>query len=193
VRKACSGIVLLTGWMMISAGNAAAQGGEIFGGYSYLRSSSGSGYNASGWEGSLTGNFNRFFGVEADLSGHYGTPPDLLSYSNGFSFLFGPHFAYRSIPRVNPFIHFLAGGTRGSHGPLNYAPAAGACPTSGCPPLGPLHETAFTAGLGGGVDVKLGRFLWIRVVQADYLREYFTSDTQNDVRVSFGVVLRFER
>lgn len=195
MRKTCLEIVLLASATAILSSKAAAQGGEIFGGYSYLRSSTGSGYNASGWEGSLTGNFNRFLGLEADLSDHYATPPGLGFHSNGFSFLFGPHLAYRTTPRVNPFVHFLAGGTRGSRGPQNFLLPPGLCPVpvTGCPALGPLNETAFTAGFGGGLDVKANRFLWIRAFQADYLREYFTGDTQNDLRLSFGVVLRFGR
>jgi len=55
------------------------------------------------------------------------------------------------------------------------------CSVGGCPSLGPLEQTAFTAAFGGGVDVKATRFLWIRVIQADYLREYFSGDTQNNV------------
>jgi len=55
---------------------AHAQSGEVFGGYSYLRSDSGGGYNTSFWEGSLTGNFNRFFGLEVDIGDHYNTPPN---------------------------------------------------------------------------------------------------------------------
>ena len=191
MRKARSRLVLLVSAMAILSVNAAAQGGEVFGGYSYLRSSAGSGYNTNGWEGSLTGNFNRVFGLEVDLSDHYNTPPGFASHSNGLSFLFGPHFAYRSIPKLAPFVHFLAGGTRGTQQP--FPQASGACPAPGCPVLGPPHDTAFTAGFGGGVDVKASRFLWIRVVQADYLREYFSNDTQNNLRLSFGVVLRFGR
>jgi len=159
-----------------------------------LRSSSGSGYNSHGWEASLTGSLNRFFGLELDLSDHYNTAPGLLNYTNGFSFLFGPHFAYRGIPRANPYIHFLIGGTRGSRPPVGIlVPGSGLRPVTGCPSLGPLNETAFSTGFGGGVDVKANRFLWVRVVQADYLREYFTGDAQNNLRLSFGVVLRFGR
>ena len=188
-------IAMLLAAPVVLPETAQAQGGEVFGGYSYLRSSSGGGYNTNGWEGSLTGNFNPFFGLEADLSDHYNTPPNVgISYSNGFSFLFGPHFAFRSNPRVNPYVHVLVGGTRGTRLPVPIAaPAVPLCPVTGCPSLGPLQETAFTAAAGGGVDVKATRFLWIRVIQADYLRENFFNDSQNNLRLSFGVVLRFGR
>src|SRR5213596_2891209 len=49
---------------------------EVFGGYSYLRvnelSGLGIGLNLNGWNGSVTGNVNDWFGVKADFSGQYG-------------------------------------------------------------------------------------------------------------------------
>ena len=175
-----------------------AQGGEIFGGYSYLRSTTGPGFNANGWQASLTGNFNKFFGLELDLGDHYHKPPANTGFSNDFSFLFGPHFAFRAAPKVTPFAHALVGGTRGPQTVTFVCPiaASNACPTVGpcsCPASGPLHQTAFTTAVGGGLDVQAARFFSIRVIQADYLREQFTGNPQNDVRLSFGVVLRFSR
>ena len=41
---------------------------EIFGGYSWARQ--GDVNISQGWNGSIAGNFNRWFGVEADFSGH---------------------------------------------------------------------------------------------------------------------------
>lgn len=168
-----------------------AQGGEIFGGYSYLRSDTGPGFNANGWEGSLAGNFNRFFGLEADLSDHYNSQPANRGFSNNFSFLFGPHFALRTVPKIAPFAHVLVGDTRGSQSVVGLCP----CPLGGpcsCPNE-TLHDTAFTTAVGGGLDVQAAHFVWIRIIQADYLREQFTNNPQNDLRLSFGVVLRFSR
>lgn len=183
--------------LVVLPARSVAQGGEIFGGYSYLRSNTGSGFNANGWEGSLTGNFNRFFGLEVDLTDHYNSPPANTGFSNDFSFLFGPHFAFRAVPKVTPFAHVLVGGTRGTQTLIFVCPTgSNACPIGGpcsCPASGPLHQTAFTTALGGGLDVQVARFVWIRVIQADYLHEQFTGNPQNDVRLSFGVVLRFSR
>jgi len=174
--------------------SSVAQGGEIFGGYSYLRSDTGPGFNANGWEGSLTGNFNRFFGLEVNLSDHYNSPLPLnTGYSNDFSFLFGPHFAFRGVPKVTPFAHVLVGGTRGE---AVFAVPPPPCPAGvTCTLPGPAqeHETAFTTAVGGGLDVQAARFVWIRIIQVDYLREQFTSNPQNDARLSFGIVLRFSR
>jgi len=175
--------------------------GEIFGGYSYIRADSFSPFNTSGWEASATGNFNRFLGLEVDLSDHFNSPPVTSNaHSNEFSFLFGPHFAFRAIPRVNPFVHFLVGGTRGTvSSALAFACPAVCAVGQPCPPpctpssFTQQTQTVVTTAVGGGVDVKAARFAWIRVIQADYLREPFSGDTQNNLRVSFGVVLRFGR
>jgi hypothetical protein len=190
MRKACATIILLASAIVFLPGKAVAQAGEVFGGYSYLRSSAGSGYNTNGWEGSLTGNFNRFFGLEVDLSDHY-NQPNLSAYSNGLSFLFGPHFAYRRSPTVQPFTHVLFGGTRGSQ--QSFPPGTAACPSPGCSSPELQRQTAFTEGFGGGLDLKANRFLWIRLVQVDYVHESFSADLQNGVRLSFGVVVRFSR
>ncbi|HEV2178142.1 MAG TPA: outer membrane beta-barrel protein [Terriglobia bacterium] len=194
-------IWICAGLLVSCAINSPAQipspGAEIFGGYSYTRVDSGGGFNANGWEGSVTGNFNRSFGLEADFSQHYATPPAVPAngnsffgpHSNGFTFLFGPHFAFRAIPRVNPFVHFLVGGTRGTatfEGPI---PICQVVPPF--PPPAPRTQTSFTTAAGGGVDVKATRFIWIRVIQVDYLRQFFSNDGQNNVRVSAGIVFRF--
>jgi len=143
-------------------------------------------------QGSITGNLNRFFGLEVDLRVYRNNLPDPVPISPGnsgphstrFTFLFGPHFAYRGIPRVNPFAHVLVGGTHGRSLSLISVPPAGEALTL-------TGQTAFAAAFGGGLDVKVTRFLWIPVIQADYLRESFTNDVQNNLRLSFGVVFRF--
>ncbi|HEV2424836.1 MAG TPA: hypothetical protein VGZ29_08415 [Terriglobia bacterium] len=199
MRRALVIVLLCAGAAVMLPLRSAAQGGEVFGGYSYLRSNTGSGANASGWEGSLTGNFNRFFGLEVSLSDHYKKPGAGEGFSNEFSFLFGPHFAFRAVPKATPFVHALVGGTRGTQtmssacplGGSNLCPIGGPCPP--CPTPRPQHQTAFTTAVGGGLDVQAGRFVAIRVIQADYLREQFTGNPQNDVRFSFGIVLRFTR
>ena len=61
----------------ISSGLAFAQDeprGEIFGGYSYLNIDTNglsSRQNANGWEAAISGNFDRWFAVEGDVSEYY--------------------------------------------------------------------------------------------------------------------------
>jgi hypothetical protein len=57
--------------------NEAAPKAEFFGGYQYTRFDGG--VNANGWDTTLTGNLNRWFGIAADFSGAYKT-------QNGMSF-----------------------------------------------------------------------------------------------------------
>lgn len=156
-------------------------------------------YSAKGWEGSLTGNFNRFLGLEADISDHYKSPIS-GSHSNNLSFLFGPHVTFRWILHVNPFAHALVGATRGTISANPFIVCPQVCAVGHpCPPCSPpgnstaQTQTVLTTALGGGIDVKATRFVWIRLIQADYLRPYFSHDNQNNTRLSFGVVLRFGR
>ena len=47
--------------------------------------------------------------------------------------------------------------------------------------------------MGGGLDVKLTRSLAFRVLQADYLLTRFGGVTQNNARLTTGLVYRFGR
>lgn len=74
---------------------------EIFGGYQFTHFEPG--VNANGWNASLTGNVNRWFGVAADFSGAYKSGEHVHTY------MFGPVFSARS-DKVTPFAHALFGG-----------------------------------------------------------------------------------
>lgn len=182
-----------------SPSNAVAQAtapdAEVYVGVTKLYGDvSGNEFDDGGGEVSATGYFNRFVGVEADVASFVlngGFPP---VYANHSMLLFGPHFAWHGNGRVSPFGHVLLGVTRG----ITY----GGNETS-------IARSAFTAGVGGGVDVKVWRFLWLRPIQIDYLREPFpsvpvsltgvspplrslySSYLQNNMRLSAGVVVRF--
>src|SRR5213594_2164978 len=127
-------------------------------------------YRTDGWEVSITGNLNRFAGIEMDIA--CCQKPGSLNWRQ-HTFLFGPHFAYRGNGHVQPFTHVLLGLAHGRQS-TPYA-----------------HSTwrpGFAAGFGGGIDVKATRFLWVRAIQADYLRESFRDDVQKNGRLSFGIV-----
>jgi len=55
--------------------------------------------------------------------------------------------------------------------------------------LGPDRSVA--TALGAGIDVKLVPFVKLRLVQIDYVRTELHGVTQNQPRVSAGVVLHF--
>ena len=54
---------------------------------------------------------------------------------------------------------------------------------------GPTN-TSFATALGGGLDFRLIRILALRL-EVDYLQTRFYSTTQNNLRLSPGVVVRF--
>jgi len=151
---------------------------ELFGGYSYLRADAGGeGVNLNGWNASIAVNPNRWFGLVADFSGHYGSPFDVDTSVH--SFLFGPRVSYRKHGTVTPFAHALFGAT---HIKVT-TNVAGAKLTE--------SDTAFALALGGGIDVKLRPSVALRLIQADYLLTRFGEETQNNVRLSTGFVFRW--
>jgi hypothetical protein len=135
---------------------------EVFGGYSYVRVAEA--INAHGWNASIAGNANSWFGVAADVSGHYRSGLSLHSYT------VGPRFALRNT--VTAFTHILFGGARLGNGGT---------------------VSAFSMIFGGGVDIPVGERFALRLVQADYLFTRFGGETQNNARFSVGAVFTFGR
>jgi hypothetical protein len=52
-------------------------------------------------------------------------------------------------------------------------------------------DSAFALALGGGIDAKVRSSVWVRLIQLDDLVTRFQSGTQNQPRISAGVVIRF--
>ncbi|MBZ5542812.1 MAG: hypothetical protein LAO07_03925 [Acidobacteriia bacterium] len=190
---------------------------EVFTGYSYLRASDSLSQrvNQNGWDLSVAANFSRSFSLVADISNHYGTINYYHTTSGvftpigtggkGFSFLFGPQVSYRGVPRLTPFARMLFGGMRASKLVSNSTSGGGTDGGFGTVP-GPLCNdylcvepaTSFAMAFGGGLDVKATDHIWIRPFQMDYVRAeittgYGTIATQNDLRISAGIVFRFGR
>jgi hypothetical protein len=193
-------LAFVSSLLVVSA--AAQTSGNVFFGYSYLSTnlsgstpSSGSALlsgrvNANGWEGSFEGRIIPFLGVVADFDTHYGSqgvifpvcpaggclPPPCPSCAvpNGsfseHNFLFGPRV---SIPvgRFRPFAEFLVG--------VAHANANG---------IG--TNNSFATAIGGGLDYRIIRPVAWRL-QGDYVRSSLFGETQNNVRISTGIVFRF--
>jgi hypothetical protein len=149
---------------------------EVFAGYQFLHlGGSGTDVNANGWNASLTGNFNSWFGVAADFSGAYKTIDGVDT--KVYSYAGGPVVSLNSRGKVNPFVHALFGGAHTS------ASVSG---------LGSASENGFTTMFGGGADVKVNQLFAVRVVQADWVYYRFNGDNEShNVRISTGLVLRF--
>jgi opacity protein-like surface antigen len=180
---------------------------ELFAGYSLLNETkilSNDRPNLNGWNLSLAGNLNHWFGIEGDFSGHYGRPDaTLVAPICGFfpgascipavvitktrlslkqhNFLFGPKLSFRR-SRVTPFVHALFGGAHISLDVENLAslPVVGES----------FSDDSFAMAFGGGLDLSLTPRVALRV-QPDYLQTSFLGQTQHDLRISTGMTFRF--
>jgi len=143
------------------ASTAHAQKAEVFAGYQYSHLDPG--FNASGFNGSVTGNFAPFLGVTADISGVYNSGTKFYTYT------FGPEI-HAPLPFVKPFAHALFGGATVNNG---------------------SSSNGFAMYVGGGLDVGHGLIGW-RVIQADWLHTRFNGFNDNkNTRISTGLLLRF--
>jgi hypothetical protein len=151
---------------------------EIYGGYQYMRLTniinSGVNFNGNGWTASLTGNFNRMFGVVGDFGGGYNTISGVST--KVYTYTGGPVVALNSAGTINPFVHALFGGAHFNA----TAPGGGSGSSNG-----------FTMMYGGGVDVKMSKMLALRG-QVDWVYFHLSGvSLSNNVRISTGIVLRF--
>lgn len=183
---------------------SAAQGQslQLFGGYSFS-GNTGTSYEhteVNGWGTSVAASYNSW-GLVADFSGHplsTGTPTPVVvtgSGGSGTMFLFGPQYSFRRVPRVTPFVHALFGAVQGSSisrvaTPEVDCPVPGPCPS---PSATIAPETVFAMAFGGGLDVKIRNHVWVRLFQADYVRQNFsqtpgTTGAINTARISAGIV-----
>lgn len=151
----------------------AAPNATLFGGYQYTRFDTGpitsgssifrSGIGANGWNAALTGGFNSWLGIRADVSG---------AYPNGFNFYTytaGPEFSIH-LPIIRPFAHALFG--------LARVTGFGAA-TNG-----------FDTMIGGGVDLGNGILAW-RLAQFDWMYTRFNGvSNSRNVRICTGLVIR---
>jgi len=144
---------------------------EVFGGYSYFRinPASGEGANFNGWNAAFQGNVNSYFSLVADFSGAYQNDEASV---NIHSFLGGPRITKR-LGKTSPFAHALFGAARAEASAFGVG----------------VSETKFAMALGGGVDLEVTKRTSVRLVQADYVMTRFADQTQNNIRLSFGIVL----
>jgi hypothetical protein len=158
----------------------------------------------NGWNAAGQFNLSSWFGITADISGHYGTLVTAkitsasfqginfvdfsLPKQRNYDFLFGPVFSYRK-PRYKPFAHALLGDEHISFGSLQLPSNLGTFPTQ-------FSKNYFLFSLGGGVDVKLSSRFLLRAGEFDYQRvtsSFGGKDYQNNFRFSAGIVALFGR
>jgi len=171
---------------------------EIFGGYSLVHQPdggrSGGSYcypgeppqdcigsstsiNLSGFEASAGYRVRGPFSLVADFGGLYGSSAGTKTRFH--TFLAGPQFRFGG--RVSPYLHLFLGAARQAT-----AASTGTAQSS----YGPA-DYAFATALGGGFDIKLSKRFFLRPINVDYLLTRFSSATQNQARISVGLVVRF--
>jgi hypothetical protein len=146
--------------------------------------------NFNGFDASVTGNVSRYLGITGNVTGHWKktsyldnfTPPGvnqtLANDEKLWSFLAGVQLKDNSrSKRVKPFGHVLAGFARYSNKQsqtLDLFPAFNFTIDD--------RFTGFAMKIGGGLDIKVGKRVDIRVIQADYT-PVFAKD-RNPERIS---------
>ncbi len=162
---------------------------DLFGGYSYLNVDTnglGPRQSANGWEASVSGNLNKWFAVEGDVSGYYKNYSVSISgvtenaKVTDYTFTAGPRINLRPV-----FIHALFGG---DHLGVTASASGGGVTGSGS-----ASQDGFGGLAGGGVQWKV-KGPWSVRVSADYVFTHFGgSVSQNNVRASAGIVYSFGR
>ncbi|HTK26994.1 MAG TPA: outer membrane beta-barrel protein [Pyrinomonadaceae bacterium] len=156
--------------------------------------------NTNGLNASFVQNLHKYIGAKFDYSYHQKTDDfsiegfDFSTRYRVHQFLGGLQFKnnLKDGPRFKPFGHVLAGVARQkidftvpSEFEIDPADLSGG-------------ETDFAMVLGGGVDIKVSRHVDVRAIQVDYNPifgrgatidgERFDGRTQNNLRLSFGIV-----
>src|SRR6202142_4036786 len=171
---------------------------ELFGGYSFfdpatnvhgllpgglLPVSSRVESNPHGVGGSLTYNFNRWFGLTADASGHWGSGENGVGYriddASFYNASMGPKLTYRS-HYFSPFVEALVGWHSLDSDLFQ-------------------SDNRFGFMAGGGLDLNLSRHFALRLIRGDYVfsnHQYGPSSTVpatdvRGVRLQSGVVFLF--
>jgi hypothetical protein len=126
----------------------------------------------------------RNFSAVVEAGGN--TTNHIPAFDTGLSLIYGLGGLRMRVPNhtlLQPFGQALFGGV---HGFDSYFPApVGKLPTS--------YDTSFALTVGGGLDLRVSRHVWIRAIQADYFYSELRNlqgDRQNQIRLAAGIVFR---
>lgn len=161
---------------------------EVGADYTYIRENAGGtlgSYNQNGGSAYVEYNFNKVFGMVADLGGTYaGTVNGIPVDTTTFEYLFGPRVNLRH-SRYTFYMQSLFGGERLSNG---FNPGA-------ANPLLGSAQNNFAAAFGGGVDIAVTSHIAVKPIQVEYLMSQVApgsgpSFVENNLRYSAGLVFR---
>jgi opacity protein-like surface antigen len=189
-------LLVLVGCASVSFAQGEYKKGEIFVGYSANQVDTNGAFspdpndngrdNFNGVNVEATGNLTRYFGVQGDFSYHrkeadftFGTVTtnvkgQLTQFMGGVKVQDNA-----TATRFRPFAHALVG--------VAHASSDLRTPTVSVSD----DDNGLALALGGGLDVRATNSLDIRVVQVDYNPNRFNGETDNNIRLSFGVNFRF--
>lgn len=177
---------------------------EVFVGGSYAREDVNDiqHINGVGWHASVEGTGTSWVSAVFDFSGYYSSPKVNFGLRNPipidsstYLYLFGPRFNYRRGERLKLFGEGLLG-----IGDFGFTASSVGLTNK-------ISSKSFAAGFGGGADYAVTSAIAVRLFEIDYVptrfREIFVNPdtglvsfngprrTQNNVRASVGIVLRF--
>jgi Outer membrane protein beta-barrel domain len=184
---------------------------ETFLGYTYVRANSAtnvSAFSANGGGGQFAYNFNKWLAAVADLGAvHNGNINGHMLDSTLANFLFGPRVSLR-YSRIKPYFQVLWGGVYATSStqvsgllPVTlpaYLPGV-PTPIPGQPITARIgaQQTAFAMTAGGGLDIKISKYVSFRPIGLDYymtrLQNLRTQgdNNQNNLRYTTGFNFTF--
>jgi hypothetical protein len=167
-------------------------------------------FNANGGNGQFVYNFDKWIGVAFDGGAvTHGSVNGFID-ATVVSFMAGPRFTWNGHGRFKPYIQALFGGAYSTASlgidVLSAVPPAALPPGFILPPGGVLSarlvasHTGFAMIAGGGLDIKVGRHVYIRPFEASYFLTRIpnfnslvtgNNNNQNNFRYSGGVNFMF--
>jgi opacity protein-like surface antigen len=223
-------ISLLCGLLLLLGALAVAQEfpkDEAYIAYSFVRvapQNNVNAFNSNGGLGQLQYNINEHIGIVADLGGYTngnitGRGITFPGDQSQFTYLFGPRLSINKTGKVTPFFEFEVGGVHNARSfsvPTSAIPAGLIVPKditveAGSPGFTKFRSTqnAFAMAIGGGLEVKVKRWIAVRPIQLDYLPSHFSpfnfsrtpgsitsivdnsTQWQHNLRYSAGITFRF--
>jgi hypothetical protein len=177
---------------------------EFYVGYSNQRIDAGNRRAFNGFEASATRNFNRYFGIKADVSGAYRNEKFTATAVSGtttstfeveqkaslYNFLGGVQIKDNATKsRFKPFAHALVGVAHMRFRTENITCVAASCSVP-IAQLSKFTDTGFGGAFGGGLDIKVSDRIDFRAIQVDYNPVYTRSSFDNNIRIGVGIVFK---
>ena len=172
---------------------------DFFFGFSSLHASSNKSIltqTSYGGVGTLAWNINEHIAIEAEFGGyHNGFTDTFHDDTNSVTYLFGPRLSYGRLKRLDPYFHALVGGIHTATSVLSQ-PAVNPLIAQAPAARHTVSQDGFTMAIGGGLDIRVNRYVSVRAVQVDYLPSMLSNIgtnglTNNSFRSNFRYSVGF--